>query len=202
MSCCIQVEYSVFFRWHLSFNHVKNYFKKYVKNTIKKIQNLNLLIFPPKNDRAVNLHFLLKTVEIKYNNRVPYITRGIRQYIKQKHKLYDIYFKNPTDLNKLIANYKIHRNKLTSLLRNAERTFHEEQPEINVNDSTKCWKIIKEAVGQNSVINDDNCTFHLNGNDVNDKQIISDEFNDDFVNICPKLAIVILIILQSHRGCQ
>ena len=142
--------------------------------------------FQKKIDHALNLHFPLKTVEIKYNNRVPYITRGIRQSIKQKHKLYDTYLKNPTDLNK--ANYKIHRNKLTSLLRIAERTFHEEQLEINVNDSTKCWKIIKEAVGQNSVINDDNCTFHINGNDVNDKQIISDEFNDYFVKIGPNLA--------------
>ena len=142
--------------------------------------------FQKKFDHALNLHFPSKTVEIKYNNRVPYITRGIRQSIKQKHKLYDTYLKNPTDLN--MANYKIHRNKLTSLLRITERTFHEEQLEINVNDSTKCWKIIKEAVGQNSVINDDNCTFHINGNDVNDKQIISDEFNEYFVNIGPKLA--------------
>ena len=142
--------------------------------------------FQKQFDYALNLHFPLKTVEIKYNNRVPYITRGIRQSIKQKHKLYDIYFKNPTDLNK--ANYKIHRNKLTSLLRITERNFHEEQLEINVNDSTKCWKIIKEAVGQNSVINDDNSTFHINGNDVNDKQIITDEFNDYFVNVGPNLA--------------
>ena len=41
---------------------------------------------------------------------VPYITRGIRQSINQKHKLYYSYFENPTDLNK--ANYEIHRNKL------------------------------------------------------------------------------------------
>ena len=59
---------------------------------------------------------------------------------------------------------------------------------MNVKDSTRCWKIIKEAVGQNSVINDDNCTFHINGNDVNDKQIIINEFNDYFVNIGPNLA--------------
>ena len=47
---------------------------------------------------------------------------------------------------------------------------------------------MKEAVGQNLVINDDNCTFHINGNDVNDKQIISVEFNDNFVNIGPNSA--------------
>ena len=82
---------------------------------------------------ALNLHFPLKTVEIKYNNRVSYIARGNRQSIKQKHKLYDTYLKNPIDLNK--ANYKIHRNKLTSLLRITERNFHEEKLEINVNDS-------------------------------------------------------------------
>ena len=51
--------------------------------------------------------------------------------------------KNPNNLN--MANYKIHRNKLTSLLIITERIFHEEQLEINVNDSTKCWKIIKEV---------------------------------------------------------
>ena len=55
--------------------------------------------FQKKFDHALNLHFPSKTVEIKYNNRVPYITRGIRQSIKQKHKLYDTYLKNPTDLN-------------------------------------------------------------------------------------------------------
>ena len=35
--------------------------------------------FQKKIDHALNFHFPLKTVEIKYNNRVPYITRGIRQ---------------------------------------------------------------------------------------------------------------------------
>ena len=67
-------------------------------------------------------------METKYNNRIPYIiTCGIRPSIKQKLKLYDTYLKNPTDK----ANYKIHRNKLTSLLRIVERTFHEEQLEID-----------------------------------------------------------------------
>ena len=122
-------------------------------------------------------------MNINYINRVPYITRGTRQSIKQKHKLYDTYFKNPTDLNK--ANNKIHRNKLTSLLRIAKRIFQEEQLKINVNDSAKCWKIIKEAVGQDSVINDDSCTFHIN---VNDKQVISDAFNAYFVIVGPNLA--------------
>ena len=64
-------------------------------------------------------------MEIKYNNRAPYITRGIRQSIKQKHKLYDTYLKNLTELNE--TNYKIHMNKLTSLLRITERNFQEEQ---------------------------------------------------------------------------
>ena len=61
--------------------------------------------------------------------------------LSSKNINYTIFIlKNPTDLNK--SNYKIHENKLTSLLRITERTFHEEQLEINVNDSTKCWKII------------------------------------------------------------
>ena len=46
----------------------------------------------------------------------------------------------------------------------------------------------KRGCWSNSVINDDNSTFHINSNDVNDKQIISDEFNVYFINIGPNLA--------------
>ena len=52
----------------------------------------HIAIFKKKIDHALNLHFPLKTVEIKYNNRVPYITRGIKQSTKQKHELYDTYW--------------------------------------------------------------------------------------------------------------
>ena len=94
----------------------------------------------------------LKTIKLKYNNRIPFLTNGLKKSIKQKHRLLEIYHKNPTDLNK--ANYAKHRNRLTSLLRVNERKYHENKLEINKDDSTKCWKIIKEVIGNNAGLKD------------------------------------------------
>ena len=89
----------------------------------------------------------LKTIQLKYNNRILFLTDGLKKSIKQKHRLLDIFNKNPTDKNKANYYYTHHRNMLTSLLRLNERHHHENQLEINKNNSKKYWKIIKEVIG-------------------------------------------------------
>ena len=128
----------------------------------------------------------LKTIKLKYNNRIPFLTNGLEKYIKQKHRLLEIYNKNPTDLNK--ANYAKHRNRLTPLLRVNERKYHENKLEINKDDSTKCWKIIKEVIGNNAGLKDQSSTIIINGKEIKDRQRICNEFNHYFINIGPKLA--------------
>ena len=128
----------------------------------------------------------LKTIKLKYNNRIPFLTNGLKKSIKQKHRLLEIYNKNPTDLNK--ANYAKHRNRLTSLLRVNERKYHENKLEINKDDSTKCWKIIKEVIGNNAGLKDQSSTIIINGKEIKDRQRICNEFNNYFINIGPKLA--------------
>ena len=129
--------------------------------------------------------FPIKNVKLKYDNRIPYLTNGLKQSIKRKHKLREIYENNPTAENK--DNYKNHRNKLTALLRITERKYHENQLEINKNDSTICWKITKEVIGTKHSINSDSCVFKINDTEVKDKEIICNEFNNFFVNIGSKL---------------
>ena len=51
--------------------------------------------------------FPIKNVKLKYDNRIPYLTNGLKQSIKRKHKLREIYENNPTAENK--DNYKNHR---------------------------------------------------------------------------------------------
>ena len=86
------------------------------------------------------------------NNRISFLTNGLKKSIKQKHRLLNIFNKNPTDENK--TNYTHHRILLTSLLRLNERSHHENQLEINKDDSTKCWKIIKEVIGNSAGLKD------------------------------------------------
>ena len=130
--------------------------------------------------------FPFKTIIPKYNNRHSYLTSGLKQSIKQKHKLYDIYVKHPTEFNK--SNYNKHRNKLTSLLRINERKHHQDLLELNKNDMSKSWKIMREVIGKHSNADLNKCVFNVNGSETNNSQIITNEFNDYFVNIGPVLA--------------
>ena len=44
-----------------------------------------------------NEKILLKTIKLKYNNRIPFLTNGLKKSIKQKHRLLEIYNNNPTE---------------------------------------------------------------------------------------------------------
>ena len=71
-----------------------------------------------------------------------------------------------------------------------DRSHHENQLEINKDDSTKCWKIIKEVIGNNIIGNlkDQSSSIKVNGSIIKDRQLICNEFYNFFVNIGPKLA--------------
>ena len=62
--------------------------------------------------------FPLTTVEMRYRNRLPWLTDGLKKSIKYKNKLYRISIKHPTSYN--ISKYKNFKNKLSSILRKEE----------------------------------------------------------------------------------
>ena len=127
----------------------------------------------------------MKKVEIKYDNRAPYLTKGLKQSIKNKHLLWQKYVKNPTTENK--NNYLQFRNKLTGLLRKSERTYLEGQLDLYHNDMGKAWKVLRSVLNQNTN-NRNPSTFKMDHETVTDPCIISNGFNKYFVEIGPKLA--------------
>ena len=76
--------------------------------------------------KYLNLNSPLKNKIINYINRIPYLTKGLKQSIQTKHILRDKYKKNPTPESQ--SNYKTVRNKLTGLMQNGEKLYLEEQP--------------------------------------------------------------------------
>ena len=86
------------------------------------------------------------TKTLKYNNRLPYITSGLRKLIKHKHTLRHAYVKDPTDENK--QKCRTFNNKFTLLLRNREQDYIEEQVDLYKTDMSKSWKVIKEIIGK------------------------------------------------------
>ena len=73
-------------------------------------------------------HFLInfpkQTVKIKYNNRKPWLTQGLKDSIKIKNKLYrkDLKVKSPANE----MNYKNYRNKLHHLIKIDEKRNYSE----------------------------------------------------------------------------
>ena len=130
--------------------------------------------------------FLEKTLKIGYKNRLPYLTAALRKSIKTKHILKHAYEKNPTIDNRLLCT--TFNNKLTSLLRNREKEYIEEQLEFTKTNLPKSWKIIKEIVGKGKPHDSNPIKFNINGKETCDEHAITNAFNKYFVQVGPRLA--------------
>ena len=62
-----------------------------------------------------------KSVEIKYKNRHPWMSKSLLKSIKKNHSLYKLSITSPTAANTLT--YKTYNNKLNSIKRKAERDY-------------------------------------------------------------------------------
>ena len=91
--------------------------------------------FPPNN------------IKLNYWNKLPWINKGLRVSIKQKHIWKNILGKNPTADNKM--NYKRHRNALTSIMRTTERRYNEDQLELYKNDLRKALENYERSYWKN-----------------------------------------------------
>ena len=70
-------------------------------------------------------HFPIKKVKIGYQNKLPWITQGVKKSICIKHKLYTKYLKNPSINN--LSIYKSYKNKLYHILRIQGRKHFQDQ---------------------------------------------------------------------------
>ena len=134
--------------------------------------------------------FPIIKVKKRYRNRIPWLTSGLRESIKQKNKLYRISLKHPTAYNEIL--YKQYRNMITKLLRLEEKQYYQSQIEANKDNIRKTWLVIniKQAINQKRSSSGSD-TFYDNGSDngiTNDPAVIADAFNNYFVNIGPNLS--------------
>ena len=137
-----------------------------------------------------NINFPKQTVKVNYNNRKPWLTQGIKDSIKMKNKLYTRHLKVNTVANEV--NYKSYRNKLHHVLKYAEKQHFAELLNNCQDNLKKTWQIMKNIVNKNKV-RQSQTKFKLNdGSLTTDGSVISNKFNDFFINIGPNLAAKIL----------
>ena len=133
-----------------------------------------------------NKYFPLTRMKWKYNNRKPWLSDGLKSSIKHKNKLYHIYRKMNSVYNE--TTYKIYKSKLQRLLKTAEKIHYQDLLLKYKDNLKKSWSIIKGIINKNKR-QENQKKFKLNDGSITDnKQVISDRFNDFFVNIGPTLA--------------
>ena len=130
--------------------------------------------------------FPLQHISKKYNTRKPWLSDALRVSIKKKNKLYRKSVKIKSVYNEMV--YKNYRNTLKHLLKAAEKKYYSELILLNKSNSKKMWSIIKNIINRNKE-KYTNRRFKLSdGSITNDKKLISNKFNDFFINVGPTLA--------------
>jgi len=131
---------------------------------------------------------LTKKVKLRYNQYKPWITAGILKSIKHKNKLYKTFIMEKTLEAK--QKYTKYKNKLTSTIRNSEKSYYAGRFELTKGNMHDTWKLINNilnetcGLGTKPVIKE---IIH-NNQVITSPSEIANHFNDFFSNIGSDLA--------------
>lgn len=122
----------------------------------------------------------------KYSHYKPWFTKGLKNACKKKNSLYKNWLKYKTESTDV--KYKRYKNKLTYILRSAEKSYYCNKLEECRNDMKKTWKILNDVTKRKTKSNRYQKEFVCDGIMINDGKTICNKFNDFFTNIGPNLA--------------
>ena len=117
----------------------------------------------------------------------PWLTRGLLKSIRIKNKTYNNLREKPDTSQS--HKYKIYRNLLNRLIKQAKVDYYHNVLKDNKNNSKKVWNIVNELVynrkqknsGPTKILTDTGCT-------ITDPQAIAEEFNKFFVSVGKRMA--------------
>ena len=137
------------------------------ENVPDKLNDVNTKFdnFMQRLDTLHNKHFPPVRLKIKNNGIFkPWISHAIKNSIKKKTNLYKKYIKEflPGLKKILLDKYKIYKNKLTIIIRAAEKNYYQNKLNNVKENMSKTWKILNSMLFRNrkqkSV-----CEIELNG---------------------------------------
>ena len=157
--------------------------------TANLVPGLGYNIFITRFLELFKICFPIRSCRTKNKNcpRTSWITKGLIKCCNKKSKLYKKSITNPTEETK--TKYVTYRNKLSTILQKAKKTFYESELKSYNGNLKKTWGLLRELINKdnNSV---DACTiFNLNNTTVvRNPQDIADCFNEYFANVGAKLS--------------
>ena len=133
-----------------------------------------------------NYAYPRSNVKIGYKNKKPWLSDEIKICIKKKNDLYRRYVKSKEQNDLQI--YRSFKRSLRANLRRAERDHYDQLFTLHKNNLRKSWDIIREVIHKNQHSSDKNITIELNGKETTDLSLISNAFNEYFVNVGPSVS--------------
>jgi len=136
-------------------------------------------IFDKKFNLLYNENIPLRKNKSKNNTaRKPWVTKALLISIKKKNKMYTSYRING-DVH-LHNAFKKYKNRLTKLLRIAEKTFYKCQIENNKNNLKKTWNTLRSMINKRK--STQVTSVNINGRKIMGDCNIANHFNKYFVN--------------------
>ena len=100
--------------------------------------------------------------------------------------MYNYYVKHPFLDHK--KRYNLYRNKLHKLLRTAARNHYQDLIDKYKHNLKKSWNVIKDVIGKKKCNNVVSSKFKINNKIIDDPAVITEKFNEFYINIGPNLA--------------
>ena len=122
---------------------------------------------------------------MKHEPVQPWITPSIVQSINVKNKLHRKFVRNPTVLNE--SNFKQHRNRLKLRIQMAKQCYFQNKLTECKENPRRLWATLFEIIQRKKKETVVPSAFEHDGQIITDKQQITEEFNNFFSTIGPKL---------------
>ena len=130
--------------------------------------------------------FPVRRFKLSANNIYkPWISTAIMNSIKKKNNLYKLTIQNTSLV--VLERYKKYKNKLTMILRNAEKRYYAAKLLEAKDNIGKTWKVLNAIISKNRVKNLVKEVVH-EGQHIVDPTSIANRFNEYFVQLGPALA--------------
>ena len=108
----------------------------------------------------------------------PWFTKGLQNACKKKNNLYALALKSNNSVS--LERYRKYKNKLTKILRLAEKQYFDKLLEEHKNNTKGTWKILNNIISKKKKVNNYPETFKHNDKTFKSKHEISNGFNDFF----------------------
>lgn len=149
---------------------------------VETINNFDNLI--GHYQRFISAHTKSFKTTSKRTAKKPYINQEILSLIESKRNLYFAYTRNPS----LGTEYRRVRNQLTNKIKQLKKSYMDFQINSSLGNPKKMWGHINELIlNRQNTHSHQSFAVNINGVQVSDESIISEAYNEYFINVCDSI---------------